>query len=723
MRRVPKQVGLLYAVLVGAFLAWYISGGHKVDVLVTVVSAFTALLALPAAVVAVLRPGKTGPAPTHLGDMADQLAQGVRQQWEAEARLRRLNDPFPLPVAWEAADADLVESWPHLTELAEDWPAQSSEADSAWALRPAELAGKGGNIIQVFERVPTCRLVVLGEPGAGKTMLLIRLLLALLERRPPGGPVPVLFPLASWDPARQDLYTWMAEQLTQDHPALRAPALADSSQASVGTQARALLQQRLILPILDGLDELPESLRARALHAINQALPARQPLVLSSRTAEYRSALTTPAGVTVLLNGAAGIRLLPLDPVKAAAYLVRDAGGPGTKAAARWRRVTASLGTTVPVSQALSTPLGLFLARTIYNPRPGEQLSDLPSLSDPGELLDQTRFPTRQDIDTHLFTAFVPAAYRPHPDQPTPWNAQQAQHSLAFLAHHLQHTLHGTPNLAWWHLPKALPKRRRVLMIGLIAGLMGALSACMALGLFVFLEPKGAATFTFVVLAGLAYGFTCAVVAALVGWLSRTEQPSSQIRWSWRGRTWLTFLVPGIVFGAALGIPNSGYGLKYGVVVGLSTGLPFVLLGGLRSVHPDLTKAVRPGAILARDRRTYSVITVTGGLAGVLALGLVQALELWWGLALEGVAVSLVLSLSFGLSLGVPIGFTLGLARSVWMEYLVTRIQLAARGRVPWRFMSFLADAHERRGVLRQAGAVYQFRHLDLQRHLAQRQP
>jgi hypothetical protein len=32
--------------------------------------------------------------------------------------------------------------------------------------------------------------------------------------------------------------------------------------------------------------------------------------------------------------------------------------------------------------------------------------------------------------------------------------------------------------------------------------------------------------------------------------------------------------------------------------------------------------------------------------------------------------------------------------------------------------MSFLADAHQR-GVLRQAGAVYQFRHVELQRRLA----
>jgi hypothetical protein len=54
------------------------------------------------------------------------------------------------------------------------------------------------------------------------------------------------------------------------------------------------------------------------------------------------------------------------------------------------------------------------------------------------------------------------------------------------------------------------------------------------------------------------------------------------------------------------------------------------------------------------------------------------------------------------------------------LEFLVARLRLAMMGRVSWRLMSFLADAHERRGVLRQVGAVYQFRHIDLQRHLAE---
>ena len=41
---------------------------------------------------------------------------------------------------------------------------------------------------------------MLGEPGSGKTMLMVRLVLDLLAAREAGSPVPVLTPVASWIP-------------------------------------------------------------------------------------------------------------------------------------------------------------------------------------------------------------------------------------------------------------------------------------------------------------------------------------------------------------------------------------------------------------------------------------------------------------------------------------------------------------------------------------------
>ncbi|MFF8431760.1 NACHT domain-containing protein [Streptomyces sp. NPDC016566] len=50
--------------------------------------------------------------------------------------------------------------------------------------------------------------------------------------------------------------------------------------------------------------------------------------------------------------------------------------------------------------------------------------------------------------------------------------------------------------------------------------------------------------------------------------------------------------------------------------------------------------------------------------------------------------------------------------------FLPVRAYLHLQGRLPWRLKDFLEDAHER-GVLRRNGTFYEFRHIELQRHLA----
>ena len=97
------------------------------------------------------------------------------------------------------------------------------------------------------------------------------------------------------------------------------------------------------------------------------------------------------------------------------------------------------------------------------------------------------------------------------------------------------------------------------------------------------------------------------------------------------------------------------------------------------------------------------------GLEAGLAAGL--AVGLWFGLTA---------GLVFGLMSGLFAGLTSGSDRPQWAPYMLTRGWLAIDHRLPWSLMTFLADAHQR-GVLRQAGAVYQFRHIDLQHRLATR--
>ena len=206
-----------------------------------------------------------------LAELADQLAVAMGRQWAAEASMRRLNDPYPLPVSWSPADPGLADSWEVLETLARTgagWPVPDP---GLWARHPGALGGEGEGLAAVLTRVPTGRLVVLGEPGSGKTMLMVRLVLDLLAGRSPGGPVPFLVSLASWNPEQQDLREWLAGQL-----AVGRPALSGAACGADGSVAEALLDAGLVVPLLDGLDEIPEPVRGQAIARINDALGAGQ---------------------------------------------------------------------------------------------------------------------------------------------------------------------------------------------------------------------------------------------------------------------------------------------------------------------------------------------------------------------------------------------------------------------------------------------------------------
>ncbi|QWA21481.1 NACHT domain-containing protein [Streptomyces sp. JCM17656] len=349
-----RRVGIVYLTLLGVGTLGALLVAPRVEDPAAVVAALLPTLAGAYLAWSAYRADRAEAAstPADPGDVADRLAVAVRRQWEAEARARRLADPYPLPVAWHGADVGLAE----VTE---------------------GLAGRDGEIGTILAgRMPDPRLLVLGAPGSGKTLLLVRLLLALIEDRTTGDPVPVLFPLASWNPTAVDLRGWMERKLVQDHAELGVPAPAEYGDVSL---ARMLLERRLVLPVLDGFDELPAGTSGLALHRIGEALPYGCGLVLSSRPAEYRAALRPRTGVPARLSGMAGIELEPLDASDVSRYLLRDAGGDGTPAAARWAPVVSTLGTGTPAARALTSPLTVSLARAVYNPRPGSARVNSPS--------------------------------------------------------------------------------------------------------------------------------------------------------------------------------------------------------------------------------------------------------------------------------------------------------------------------------------------------------
>jgi hypothetical protein len=663
-----------------------------------------------------------------LYEAADQLAQAVGAQWRREEERRRVHDPFPLPVRWHPAPEALIDHWANIRR-----------GSAGVTFGPLALNGQLDRVVDVYQRIPSGRLVVLGRAGSGKTVLTLRFVLNLLDARTRTDLVPVTFGLGSWNPSTTSLRDWLTDQLLRDHPGLASPGPTGSSMAA------ALVEADRVLPVLDGFDEIADGLHRAALQALNAT---SMPLLLTSRPDEYATAVAAAD----VLTAAAGIELDDLTLTDLVDYLPRttrkSAASAGTTTV--WDPVLARL-RDYPSSPAeanltavLSTPLMVVLARAIYSDTPDR---------DPAELLGSPHFGTRQALEEHLLGAFVPAVYQHPPlDQRSgrrryrSWDPDRVPHWLGYLAWHLNRL--GTRDLAWWHLGNTITRPTRMLVGGLVLGLAAALANGLANGLAIGFtvvrahmgwdgdEVVGYAfAFSGGFRAWLLYGLVSGLAAGLVAGLafglrfglrSEGREPSRiQLRVRGRARQLLEQVAGGIVFGLGawlvIGLASGlatllasqviawrrtfgvldillsllWGGPRFGLVVGLVFGLAFGL-----QIPTDIKAAPSPSELLAANRKNAVFQSCVGCLAFGLAFGLVGGLVN----AFVG---------------GFVWGFVVRLSTDAWGRWLIlSRVWLPMTGRLPWALTAFLDDAHQR-GMLRQAGAVYQFRHARLQNHLA----
>ncbi|GAA1313779.1 hypothetical protein GCM10009647_039980 [Streptomyces sanglieri] len=666
---------------------------------------------------------------------ATEFAREIRRRWQREEEHRRVHDPFPLPVRWQDAPESLTDHSENIQRLP---PGATPDR--------MDLSGDLSSVAEVYRRVGSGRLVVLGRAGSGKSILTIRFVLDQLEAREPHDRVPVIFSISSWDPTAVALRDWLIDRLLRDHPHLTRRA-SDGS-----TLATALVDADLVLPVLDGFDEIAEGLRSTALEVLNAT---SLPLVLTSRRGEFAEAVQE-AGAPLVW--AAGLELTDLTFDDLADYLPRTArpvprGDGGSSAV--WTPVLDRLraresGAATPLARVLSTPLMIVLARTMYSEAPDRN---------PAELLDAERFPDENSLEEHLLAGFVPTVYRrrvaersatrrrePHRDP------ERAERWLGHLAQHLARLDGDQQDLAWWRIGDSLRLSTRLLSVAVSSALCVAL-AVWIVNLINVPFPVGEALMSgcsMGAVAGLAFGCVHAILVR-VG-TTAFEPAHVRLRLPGGGtgvgrRPVRTFVarfgavlpggfVMGVGCASALafqrwlyyGIPLADElvikgtlinMLVLGLIFGTGAGLVFGTVAVLEAPL-DVTSAATPAGLLASNRATVvrQVLVLVPMLTLAIAVGGHLITDL-----LDGILGTLVWDVAGGLVIGAIGGLggtcSYALSFTAWGRWLVlSRIWLPLTGRLPWDTVAFLDDAY-RRGVLRQTGAVYQFRHIRLQHHLA----
>ena len=213
-----------------------------------------------------------------------------------------------------------------------------------------------------------------------------------------------------------------------------------------------------------------------------------------------------------------------------------------------------------------------------------------------------------------------------------------------------------------------------------------------------------------VALIAAALGFVAGIIS-MFGWITPALRT---LRVTRRKVLWeLFFPLPWCAALAFVGWTASAHDLGFVAALRTEAGRSALLWLALylaRQVALSLKTPVEvatrtdPAGLLRADRRTYlaniAAMTASFGSTWLWAGGTIAIAD-----GLDSARAVLVLLL-------------LGGGASAWSCYVDARLRLAALRRLPWRAISFLDDAH-RRGVLRQTGAVYQFRHIRLQEQLA----
>jgi hypothetical protein len=570
---------------------------------------------------------------------------------------------------------------------------QPDALDDPWRLEYQEAAQQprllppGTNLLQIYDEA-NGELLILGEPGSGKTTLLLELTRSLLTwaERDSSLPIPVVFYLSSWNSRDSSLSSWLIDEL------------ASSKYHSIDRRvATEWIDNNQLLPLLDGLDEIPEPARARCVQAINTFQQERShtgtsPLVVCCRTQDYQR-----LAPHLLLTRAVSIR--PLTDDQIFTYLARSQG--------QLKDLhNLLLQDTVLLSLARQ-PLMLTICTLAYQERSVTHLSlhHSPATMQQAIFADyiQRMLSHRKKLPSWMETSFLP------------WLKTIAQHMQQ------QQTVFSIEDLQPDWLPKKYYWFYRwsiVLVLGLLLGSFFGFFTDIVAG--ILLGP----------LLGLLDGLLLTVLATLLLGLptgllfgSRKIEIAEVISWSWKNILdkpfiglffglltgalgWLAFELVAGLFGANITLL---YKLIFSILLGLSVCLSIQLSNGFSGKPLVERFQLAPNEGIWRSAKNGLLCGIPFGLLfGCLIGGLVGVLA--------GVLYGVFIGLLTGTFIDLVFGMFGGLSN--FFQHFTLRFWLWRTKILPWKIEPFLEEA-TRRLFLQRIGGSYIFIHRLLLEYLA----
>ena len=329
----------------------------------------------------------------------------------------------------------------------------------------------GTPIIKVFQQSGNC-LIVLGEPGSGKTITLLELARDLRSKalRDNTQPIPFFLNLSSWGKTDKDLVEWLVKEIYVQY------------QVAYGA-SRTWLAENQIALLLDGLDEIPQQYRDSCVTAINEFRKKYMAdLAVASRSADYTE-------LTEKLNLSTAIIIQPLSPLQVDRFLEKvGQNATNLRQAVKYDK---------DLQELLSSPLMLCIATLAYNNRSTDAIKNLSSNKDGHNQI------IANYIDYSLKRHLVGRKYTP--EQAVYWlsNFARAQYrwSNTLTIHYANYERLMTRNTfrSFWLVSTPFYSLCKGIILGLIGGLV----------------LSNRAGFQ----AGLQFGFFVGVTAAIVDFI------------------------------------------------------------------------------------------------------------------------------------------------------------------------------------------------------------